>query len=294
MLWRAFDNLEVGGLKASGLGREGVKEGMLEYSEAKMIGVRDPHAKSEFAYRRLIATPSQPATQLGIGHYRRDRVTFWGTELMRKIGTTVLLLALALAGCTVRGDGQLAEPAFTEVATDSPDGNSPNETVTPAAGSPRAFVFESGVLEFGDFDPYALGDDLFDPCTEITEAEYAEAGFERLPEFDSINELSGLSYCEIASDSDFVVKSFSNGSLNRRMLEEAAVVHHRYTSTLLPEIIVYGPKDGVEGDCYTQVDTLRGGVGAAVGGMSRRVSQDDICRIAIDMTEQLFIAHGSE
>lgn len=46
MLWRALDNLEVGGLKASGLGREGLKEGMLEYSEAKMIGVRDPHAKS--------------------------------------------------------------------------------------------------------------------------------------------------------------------------------------------------------------------------------------------------------
>jgi len=204
------------------------------------------------------------------------------------------MLTLALAGCTTGGDGQLSEPAFTEVATDAPSEDSSNEDVTPAAGSPRAFVFESGVLEFGDFDPYALGDDLFNPCTEITEAEYAEAGFERLPEFDSVSELSGLSYCEIASDSDFVVKSFSNGSLNRRMLEEAATIHHQYTSTLLPEIIVYGPKDGVEGDCYTQVDTLRGGMGAAVGGMSREVSQDDICRIAIDMTERLFIAHGLE
>ena len=46
ILWRAFDNLEVGTKKASGLGREGSKEGMLEYTEVQMIGVRDPHAKS--------------------------------------------------------------------------------------------------------------------------------------------------------------------------------------------------------------------------------------------------------
>jgi len=292
MLWRAFDNLEVGGLKASGLGREGVKEGMLEYSEAKMIGVRDPHAKSEFAYRRLIATPSQPATQLGIGHYRRDRVTFWGTELMRKIGTTVLLLALALAGCTVRGDGQLAEPAFTEVATDSPDRNSPNETVTPAAGSPRAFVFESGVLEFGDFDPYALGDDLFDPCTEITEAEYAEAGFERLPEFDSIGELNELSFCEVASDSGLVSISFSNGTLDREKLDQLGVIYKHHSSPILPELYVYGPASGVEGDCFTQVDTLKGGFGAAVSGSPYSMTQNEICQIAVEKTEQMFLAHG--
>lgn len=204
------------------------------------------------------------------------------------------MLALALAGCTDGGDGQLSEPAFTEVATNAPIEDSSNEDVTPAAGSPRAFVFESGVLEFGDFDPYALGDDLFNPCIEITEAEYAEAGFERLPELDSVNEFGDLSICEVTSDSEFVVKSFSNGSLNRKMLEEAAIIHYQYASTLLPEIIVYGPKDGVDGDCYAQIDTLRGGIGAAVGGMSRRLSQDDICRIAIDMTEQLFIAHGQE
>jgi len=61
MLWRASDNLEFGivgfnsgvvsdasipfgGVKASGLGREGSKEGMLEYTEVQMIGVRDPYA----------------------------------------------------------------------------------------------------------------------------------------------------------------------------------------------------------------------------------------------------------
>lgn len=62
MLWRASDNLEFGligynsgvvsdasipfgGVKASGLGREGSKEGMFEYTEVQMIGVRDPYAR---------------------------------------------------------------------------------------------------------------------------------------------------------------------------------------------------------------------------------------------------------
>lgn len=205
---------------------------------------------------------------------------------MRKIGTTVLLLALALAGCTVSGDGQLAEPAFTEVATDSLDGNSPNETVTPAAGSPRAFVFESGVLEFGDFDPYALGDDLFDPCTEITEAEYAEAGFERLPELDLKRSYNELSFCQVQSSSDAVTAGFSNGSLNGQMLRESGVVYDKYGSELVPEMVVFGPDHGREGDCYTQIDTVRGGVGVSVGSSPNRMSQDEICKIAISMTEQ--------
>ena len=39
-----------------------------------------------------------------------------------------------------------------------------------------AFHFVSGTLELGEFDPATLGDDLFDPCTEISAEEYAVAG----------------------------------------------------------------------------------------------------------------------
>lgn len=62
VMWRASDHLEFGlvgyntgvvsdasipfgGVKASGLGREGSLEGMLEYTEVQMIGVRDPYAR---------------------------------------------------------------------------------------------------------------------------------------------------------------------------------------------------------------------------------------------------------
>lgn len=212
---------------------------------------------------------------------------------MRKIRMGVCVLALALAGCTTGGDGQLSEPAFTEIATDVPGESSPNEDVTPAAGSPRAFVFESGVLEFGDFDPYALGDDLFNPCTEITEAEYAEAGFERLPEFDIAGSHNELSFCQVKSSSDVVTTGFSNGSLNERMLRESGVVYDHYRSELIPEMIVFGPDHGREGDCYTQIDTVRGGLGASVGGSPNRMSQDEICSIAISMTEKFVNSLGT-
>lgn len=202
------------------------------------------------------------------------------------------MLALALAGCTDGGDGQLPDPAFTEVATDAPSEDSSNEDVTPAAGSPRAFVFESGVLEFGDFDPYALGDDLFNPCTEITEAEYAEAGFERLPEFDSIEYLNELSFCEVASESDLVSISFSNGTLDREKLDQMGVIYNGHSSSILPELYVYGPASGVEGDCFAQIDTLKGGFGAAVSGSPYSMTQNDICQIAIEKTEQMFLTHG--
>lgn len=63
MLFRASDNLEFGivgynsgvvsdasipfgGVKASGLGREGSREGMLEYTEVQHIGVRDPYERT--------------------------------------------------------------------------------------------------------------------------------------------------------------------------------------------------------------------------------------------------------
>lgn len=43
-------------------------------------------------------------------------------------------------------------------------------------GRPKGFEFESGVLEFGKFDPATFKGELFDPCTAITRAEYRAAG----------------------------------------------------------------------------------------------------------------------
>ena len=63
VIFRASDNLEFGivgfntgavsdasipfgGVKASGLGREGSKEGMLEYTEVQFVGMPDPYANN--------------------------------------------------------------------------------------------------------------------------------------------------------------------------------------------------------------------------------------------------------
>lgn len=216
--------------------------------------------------------------------------------MQRKIVPIASALVVALAGCEA-GRGELTEPTFTSVASDGGRDTdaSPAEGggEKPAASEPRAFVFESGVLEFGDFDPYALGDDLFNPCTEITEAEYAEAGFERLRELDIAGSHNELSFCQVKSSSDVVTTGFSNGSLNERMLRESGVVYDHYRSDLIPEMIVFGPGHGREGDCYTQIDTVRGGFGASVGGSPNRMSQDEICSIAISMTEEFVNSLGT-
>lgn len=211
---------------------------------------------------------------------------------MRKVRTTVLMLALTLAGCTTGGDGQLSQPSFTEVASDSPSEDAPDQDVTPAAGSPRAFVFESGVLEFGDFDPYALGDDLFNPCTEITEAEYAEAGFEGMTDLldNSTADLAACGFDERDGNWEFA-SSFSNANLNRAMNAEAGLILEEYRSHLVPEIYVLEGTGG--GGCYAQIDTVRGGIGTNVGGTSKVTTMDERCRRAIAMLEDLYTSHGA-
>ena len=57
------------------------------------------------------------------------------------------LAAAVLSGCM----GEAAEPVVEVVQPEAP-----------------AFHFASGTLELGDFDPATLGDDLFDPCTELS------------------------------------------------------------------------------------------------------------------------------
>ena len=73
----------------------------------------------------------------------------------RTTRTMCVLVVGLLAGCVAEGGDPVTEVAEPEVP---------------------AFHFASGTLELGDFDPATLGDDLFDPCTEISAEEYAAAG----------------------------------------------------------------------------------------------------------------------
>ena len=158
----------------------------------------------------------------------------------------------------------------------------------------RGFEFASGFLEFGDFDPYTIGDDIFNPCTEITEQEFAAAGFDNKRGQTEPDVLSdGMTSCyfgEIRDDG--VVRGFSNGTINRVVAEERDLVIHGYTSELLPEMYVLKPRRDNGASCFTQIDTVRGGFGTQVAGPRGRITTDEACALAINDLEALYMRYG--
>lgn len=197
------------------------------------------------------------------------------------VGVTALI---ALTGCSPTDEQETTETTSSAAET------------TSAGEGPRGFQFESGFLEFGDFDPGTLGDDIFNPCTEITPEEYAAAGFDAVVHDPSNDETfgRGLSFCVIDElRDDGFAHGFSNNRVNRAVIEENATIMSEYTSQVLPEMYVYSPQLGGEGLCFTQVDTLRGGFGTQAGGPSARVSREEACGAAITEMENLFAAHGT-
>lgn len=166
-----------------------------------------------------------------------------------------------------------------------------------ASTEPRGFAFESGFLEFGDFDPYALGDDIFNPCTEITLEEYAAAGFPGIEVEEDGWPISELSFCEIPSTDEqldrAIVTSFDNGNTNREMIEMQGLMLPHYRSELIPELFAFAANNHDPSLCYTQVDTLRGGFGASAGGLAHDVTQAEMCELSIHIFEQLFLQFGT-
>lgn len=199
-----------------------------------------------------------------------------------------VVMVASVTGCG--GGAPVPEPGAQSSAVGT---SSSNQTADAGAEAPQAFVFESGVLEIGDFDPFTLGDDLFDPCTEITPEEFAAAGFDRvepLPE-DLQGLARGLSVCQVFGPSGMIVADFSNNDANRLQISNQSELFGDFSSDLLPSIFTYAPKDGIDRGCFAQIDTSRGGLSAGVlGGI-----EDDLrtnCDAAISMLEDLYLANS--
>ena len=206
------------------------------------------------------------------------------------VAVAVLVTGGLLAGCAGAEAGVESASGSTEVGEVAQQRGSDQ----PADAAPRGFEFASGFLEFGDFDPYTLGDDIFNPCTEITEQEFAAAGFDNKRGQTEPDVLSdGMTSCyfgEIRDDG--VVRGFSNGTINRVVAEERDLVIHGYTSELLPEMYVLKPRRDNGASCFTQIDTVRGGFGTQVAGPRGRITTDEACALAINDLEALYMRYG--
>ena len=209
------------------------------------------------------------------------------------VAVTVMLTAgRLLAGCSGVESGVEPPSGSTEVGEVSQQSGADQSTAVGIAL--RGFEFESGFLEFGDFDPYTLGDDGFNPCTEITEEEFAAAGFEGM-NYDGENPLSkGLAVCDFASDRDDAAGGgFYGGVIDRHIAEQRGLILAEYESKVLPELYTLAAANGMEGVCYTQIDTVRGGFGTQAGGSPRRITTGEACEMAIEYAERLFLNYGT-
>ena len=200
--------------------------------------------------------------------------------------------------------GVLAGCASEPLPIDAPPAPTPSQNTTESAShgadSPdsaeahAAFHFESGTLEIGDFDPYTLGDDIFDPCTEISPEEFAAAGFHNVEVFpeEYSGLLKGLQVCDVSKHNDVVSEAFGNNNANRENIEEQIPLLSQYKSSEVPEIYVFGPRNGMGSHCYAQIDTVRGGLVSQVTGSENDHGQNRACEIAVRNLESIFEANS--
>lgn len=140
-------------------------------------------------------------------------------------------MVLALAGCSVPGDlarsvGRGVTPAES-VSTDD----------TVEAGPP-AFHFESGTLELGDFDPNEIRDVLFNPCEEISAAEYAAIGFE--PD-ERTSRLNGNKSCDLfPKDDSRLLFAISGGTASLEVVRHSRGQLAVDVSDVVPGVYTYG------------------------------------------------------
>ncbi len=196
----------------------------------------------------------------------------------------------AVATAVLAAGGLLAGCAGAEVGVESA-----SDTSEDAAGAaPRGFEFASGFLEFGDFDPYAIGDEGFNPCTEITEQEFAAAGFDQMRYYDANDPFSnGIAVCNFGGPSDDAsAGGFYGGQIDRTIAEENGLILPQFTSASIPELYVIKSKIGIEGACFAQIDTKRGSFGTHFGGPSGRIETDRACVEAINRAEAMFAVFG--
>lgn len=185
--------------------------------------------------------------------------------------------------------GLLAGCATSPPPIDEPSAlpTTPNTSEQP---SPAAFHFKSGTLEIGDFDPYTLGDDIFDPCTEISPEEFAAAGFDNVEpipeEYRNLN--SEIKACFFDSEIKNYVMSLSSTNANRKIVESKRKIPARFRSQSLPPLFVYGTGLPDDSDCYAQVDTKRGGLTVSVTQPPGLGSFEESCNVAIASLESLF------
>lgn len=197
-----------------------------------------------------------------------------------RIGAVVVALSSLLPACSAAGDAEPAA-AVTEVVTEVVEPEPDIETVD-------AFHFESGTLELGPFDPLEVYPDVFDPCQEISDEEFAKAGFKTdgvtYPHHDGANFTCHLH--PIEGSSQFVTLVAGNIVPREQIFEQAEVLTDQ-RSGFYPDMLFFKVDSSLGNNCSASVSTVRGHVMASsADSMSSRETQLH-CQTAKEIIEDL-------
>ncbi|WP_291314894.1 DUF3558 family protein [Corynebacterium sp. UBA2622] len=161
----------------------------------------------------------------------------------------------------------------------------PAETV--AQEEQPAFHFKSGDLVLGEFDPYTIGDDLFNPCEEISDEEFAELGLHAKRDL-GYNPVTQKAGCYFKPDDPRVQIGFVSNAANKLIVLSKMKLHSENDWGSVPGAYVF-EHPNLQGNCYAMVDTERG----AFGTNAVSVSIDDqnyLCALAQDGLERIYSA----
>lgn len=192
------------------------------------------------------------------------------------MGKEMLPVCLGIAAAVLSGCmGEAAEPVVEEVQPEAP-----------------AFHFASGTLELGDFDPATLGDDLFDPCTEISAEEYAAAGMTGVEPEPVIAESSnGLAEgCKLDKRQVWATRSVLAARTDLADVQDADGYVVEHPDSVVPELYTHTVPSVNPYQCVAQVDTVRGGLAVAVSVSGLKKDEIDVCEDAKVELEDLFNA----
>lgn len=193
------------------------------------------------------------------------------------------VLMVALAGCSL-GNPTLNEPAPLP-ANEADAGTQPPTT---SSDERPAFHFASGDLVLGDFTYEDVAGNIFNPCEEISAEEFAAIGFETEGDVKR-REFGDINACPITSDSSPVGlnEMVLGGSANIEAVKAKGGVETEDASSVVPDVYTYGAVTG-EDICFAAVDTNRGQLSVATGGIESTYDQETRCSRAIELLEKLF------
>ncbi|WP_158522229.1 MULTISPECIES: DUF3558 family protein [Corynebacterium] len=185
-----------------------------------------------------------------------------------------VLVATLLTGCGGQ-DAVLEQHAEAEATS------SPETTEVPA------FHFESGTLELGDFDPQTLGDDLFDPCTEISEEEFAAAGITGVENEPALYR-GNAQGCRTDQPEPAVTRTVIGARTTSEDAANAADYEFSFVESSVDGMYTFKNPIANPYMCIAQVDTQRGGlaIGISVSGLKKE--KIDPCKVAVSELSNLY------